>query len=267
MQEFVLAVDDTAFATGEKHFETLKSEESCFVSVALRKDILPVLELYMKEKTDKLFEKFGTCEFHFTDIYNRKGNFKDIQIEETLDIVRSFANDMNEAGMIITVSTINGRSYKEPKQVAIMQTIEKYILPKLGLPQTKDGTNLVLNIIRSQQMIEENFGSARITEAYCDEGLKKAGKDFTLALSAGDTKVTFKSSTDYLLQFADFSAWFVTRVKHIADKHPKDVKPWENELFKIYSTMPFANLKHTVYHIGDDLPFDYDKEIEELEDE
>ncbi len=267
MLEYILAVDDTAFATNEKHYQTLKSEESCFVSVAVRKDVFDVLKLYMKDKTDKLFEKFGTREFHFTDIYNRRGYFKDIKIEETLDIVRSFANDMNDAGMIITVSTINGRSYKDDKQVAIMQAIEKYIVPKLGLPEGKESVNLVLNIIRSQQMVEKNFGDAKISEAFCDEGLKKAGKDFTLNLTGGDTKVTFKNSTDPLLQFADFSAWFVTRVKHIADKHPKDVKPWEKELLQIYSTLPFANLKPAVYYIDDDQPFDYDKEIEEAENE
>ena len=55
MQEYILAIADTAFATGEKHFETLRSEETCFVSVALRKDVMPVLAGYMKEKTDKLF--------------------------------------------------------------------------------------------------------------------------------------------------------------------------------------------------------------------
>ncbi len=267
MQEYILAVDDTAFATKEKHFETLKSEETCFVSVAIRSNVLPILQCYMQEKTDKLFEKFCTREFHFTDIYNRKGYFKSIEIEETLDIVRSFADDMNDAGMIITVSTINGHSYKNPTQVGIMNTIKKYILPKLELPDNKESINLILNIIRSQEMVEKTFGDARITEVFCDEGLKKAGKDFSLALSAGDVKVTFKSSTDYLLQFADFSAWFVTRVKHITDKHPQEVKPWEKELLKIYSTLPFTNLKPAVYYIDDDQPFDYDKEIEEAEKE
>ncbi len=266
MQEYILAIDDTAFATGEKHFETLKSEETCFVSVALRKDVMPLLAGYMKEKTDKLFERFGTREFHFTDIYNRKGVFKDIEIEETLDIVRSFAQDMNDAGMIITVSTINKHSYKDPMQVSLMQMIKNFILPKLGLPDSKESVNLLLNIIRSQQMVEENFGDAKITEALCDEGLMKAGKGFELPLSRGNVDVKFKSSTDHLLQFADFSAWFVTRMKHIADKHPQNVKPWEKELVLIYTTLPFANLKPTTYIINDDKPFDYDKEIEEREE-
>lgn len=151
-------------------------------------------------------------------------------------------------------------------QVSLMQMIKNFILPKLGLPDSKESVNLLLNIIRSQQMVEENFGDAKITEALCDEGLMKAGKSFELPLSRGNVDVKFKSSTDHLLQFADFSAWFVTRMKHIADKHPQNVKPWEKELVLIYTTLPFANLKPTTYIINDDKPFDYDKEIEEREE-
>lgn len=265
MEEFVIAIDDTGFSTKEKHYETLRSEECCFCSVAIRKDVLTVFNNYMKEKTDELFNKFGTREFHFTDMYNRRGDFKTITIDETLDIVESFAQDMIDCGMIITVSTINKHSYSDPQQVQMMDVIKKYILPKLNLPDQTEAVDLVLNIIRSQQSLEQVIGKdAVITEAVCDEGLKKVGSNFKLPLSKGEISVQFEHSTNYLLQFADFVAWFVTRVKHICDKDPLKIKSWEEELLFIYSKLPFANLKSARYLINNNKPFNYDKAINNL---
>ena len=265
--EYVLAIDDTGFATNQKHFETLKSEECCYCSVALRKDILPSFNSYMKMRTDKLFERFGTREFHFTEIYNRRGSFKDIKLEETMDIIRSFAEDMHTCGMFITVSTINKHSYKNPVQVQLMNIIESVIVPNLKLPKDKSSTNLILNIIRSSNELEKLYGEPiHISEAVCDEGLKKSGNEFSLALSGGTTKVRFEQSTNYLLQYADFAAWFVTRAKHILDKKPEDQKEWEKELLYIYSSRPFTNMGMLPYEIGSLEPFDYDKAIDELSD-
>lgn len=266
MNEFVLAIDDTGFATNEKHFESLKSEECCFCSVAVSKNVLPTLNEYMQQKTNMLYEKFGTREFHFTDIYNRKGNFENIDIEETLDIVRSFALDIIDTGMILTVSTINKHSYTDPKQVALMNMIKTHILPKLNLPVNNSSVNLILNIIRSDISLNKIVGAdAKITDAYCDEGLRKIGNSFKLGLSKGDVNVSFESSeSTYLLQFADFVAWFVTRTKHILDKHPTKVKEWEKELLQIYSTLPFSNMENGRYLIGNKKTFNYDKAIENL---
>lgn len=268
MEEYVLAIDDTGFNTNQKHFDSLKSEECCFCSVAVRKDIVPMLESCMKRKTDLLFERFGVREFHFTDMYNRKGNFENIELEETLDIIRSFATDIVGAGMIITVSTINKHSYTNPNQVQIMNMIENIILPEIKLPKDKKSVNLILNIIRSDLSLHKLFeNDAFIREVLCDEGIKKAGNNFSLNLSSGKIDVKFEHSTNYLLQFADFVAWFVTRVKHILDKAPQDVKEWENELLRIYSTLPFANMGKAEYVIGSNKKFDYDRTIEELTDE
>lgn len=267
MEEYVLAIDDTAFAANEKRFLTLKSEECCFCSVAVKKDLLPLLDLYMQDKCDELMKRFGTREFHFTDMYNRRGDFKDIKLEETLEIIKTFAADMNDAEMLITVSTINKHSYKDPSQVMLMNMIKDSILPNIGLPKDNTSMNLVLSVIRSNGSLNKFYGNnAKITEAVCDEGIKKSGKSFALPMTSGNVEVKFDKSTNYLLQFADFAAWFVTRAKHILDKPPEKQKAWEKELLYIYSTLPFANLEHTKYKIGSTKPFDYDKTIDELSD-
>lgn len=266
--DLVLAVDDTGFATNQKKFETLKSQESCYCSVVFRKDILPLLESHMKSRTEMLYERFGTREFHFTEIYNRRGKFKDIEIDETLDIIRAFAMDMSGCDMFITVSTINHHSYQNPTQVQLMNVVEKCIVPRLGLPKEKSSTNLVLSIIRSVNEVEKIYGKrAKITDVICDEGLRKKGTEFVLPLSQGDTNVRFEESTNFLLQYADFAAWFVTRVKHILDKKPEEQKEWERELLYIYSTLPFLNMGMQEYEIGSKKPFDYDKAIETLSEE
>lgn len=264
MEEYVLFIDDTAFATNEKHFETLKSEECCFCSVAINKKLIPALNGYMKEKTDKLFEKYGTREFHFTDMYNRRGDFSGIKIEETLDIVESFAKDVVDCGMLITVSTINKHSYVDPLQVKIMDNVKKYVLPNVNLPVDNKSMNLILSIIRSNVELKKAFDcDVKISEVICDEGIRKNGNSFQICLEDENIDVKFDSSTNPLLQFADFAAWFVTRVKHILDKHPQKVKDWEKELLLIYSTLPFSNMGQTEYVINSEEPYDYDKSIDD----
>ena len=148
-----------------------------------------------------------------------------------------------------------------------MNVVENYIVPQLKLPKDKTSTNLVLNIIRSAHQLNEAYGpTARISDVICDEGVRKKGNSFVLPLSTGETNVRFEESTNYLLQFADFSAWFVTRAKHILDKKPEDQKEWEKELLYIYSSLPFTNMGHLPYEIGSKDPFDYDKAIDDLSD-
>ena len=217
MYEYVLAIDDTGFDKKDKNYEILKSEESCFVSVLIRNELVPVINKYMKQKTQSLMKDFGSNEFHFTDIYNRNGNFKNIDINDTLAIVRSFVQDMIDCEMLITVSTINKHSHNDNQQ-KLLDMINNNIIPNINLPEGIDSTNLILNIIRSDKTLTDNIESdAKIVEAFCDEGLRKSGSKFTLNLSKGPVDVLFQSSTNYLLQFADFAAWFVTRIKHISN--------------------------------------------------
>lgn len=257
--EFILVVDDTGFNANQKRANMLKSEKSCFCGVLILKQNIDYVLHLLNHLSDRLFREFGEREFHFTDIYNRKGAFKNIKIDETIDIIETFVNLFNHLDVPIIVSTINNQSTKNSNHIFILEYIKNNILKNMGLPKDDKSANFILNIIRSKQQMEDIYEDAFLTDVISDEGLLNAGRKITLPTKDNTINISFEESKNNpLLQLVDFAAWALTRTKHIMDKPKSSIKEWDKQLLQIISKMPYCNISQVLYPLDSHKEFDYD---------
>lgn len=265
--DFIYVIDDTGFNTNQKQSELLKSQESCFCSVIIEKQDEEQLKKILNILGKNLKTRYNQTEFHFTDIYNRKGNFKNIEIDETLDIIETFTELFNSFDLKVVVSTINKDSYSNNQQ-AIIEII-KHIAPNMQMPQTTDAANLMLTIFKSKMYMEQRYGKdSKVKDVYCDEGLRKDGRSLELNLSTGKTNVNFNSSNDNnLLQLADFAAWMLTRNKHILDKasSKEKVKEWDIKIAELAGKIDYVNIEKKPVKLGKQNIY-YDQEIKNIKE-
>ena len=258
MKNYVLYVDDTGFNANQKNSSVLKQEHGSCAGVLVPKDIETDLILTMIGLNSFLNKCYGTSEFHFTDIYNRNGNFKSIKIDETLEILDMFADLFQRLDLKVFVHT-NNASF-EAEQQPLTSQLDK-TAKHFHLPEGAKSQELLLVYLKAKQDVEQTLCDGKITEIISDEGLRK--NNATEKIDE-DTVLQFQSSKDcVLLQLADYAAWFVTRSKHILDKAStnKTLSEIDKSVLKIYSRLSdnYVNLsKHTV-QLDNLENFDYDQ--------
>jgi len=234
-KNFVLYVDDTGINPKEKTSVILQNEKATHAGVIVREDLVETLNQIMDVLCTNLQSKFNTNEFHFADIYNRNKNFKNINIEETIEILETFTELFKTYSLRIVANTVNSMYKDHIKQNK--EVLDK-ALKLIKLPICDKSYSLFFTYTKAKQHIEELTRRAHIKTIICDEGLKKKGTK--LQIPENDTDIIFKSSADdKLLQLADFAAWFMSRSKNIFDKIQKTQKMSELDIIilNIYSEL------------------------------
>lgn len=262
IKEYILYVDDTGFNSSEKKSQSLKDEQVSYAGVLVEKELSEHLSGIMQELGKMLNDRYKTTEFHFTEIYNRKDKFKDIQFEETLNMLEMFADLFNYFDLKIFVHT-RTKGIGEMQNVA-NQLIDE-IAPIFHLPKGEKTQALFLTYFSAKKYIEENFKDAKIVKIVCDEGLRKNGAEETI--NPQNVKVEFKSSKECsLLQLADFGAWYLTRTKHILDKVSSkgEISEADRAVLSICSKLEdnYKNLSKLPLNLDKLKDFNYDKEHE-----
>lgn len=234
-KNFILYVDDTGINPKEKTSIVLKNEKATHAGVIIREDLINTVNDIMTELCNVLYARYDTDEFHFTDIYNRNKKFKNIQIEETLDILKTFTELFKTYSLRIVANTVNSMY---SNQFAKYQNEINKALKTIKLPTNEKSQSLIFTYTKAKQHVEELTRRAHISKIICDEGLKKKGT--VLTIPGEDTTIIFKDSADdKLLQLADFAAWFISRSKNIFDKIQKTQKISELDkiVLDIYSDL------------------------------
>lgn len=259
MQEYILYVDDTGFNAKDKNSLILQDEQVTFAGVLIGKDRVSSLEKIMTQLGELLKGRYGTTEFHFTEIYNRKNNFKNIQFEETLNMLDMFTDLFNHFDLRIFVHTC--MQNVSEAQSFMNDSIDE-VAPFLHLKKGAKTQALLLSYLKAKKYLADNLRNAKITNIICDEGLRKNGA--SEIIKPDEVKLEFKSSTECnLLQLADFSAWFITRAKNVLDKASlkKDLSQEDRAVLSIYSklTNNYLGLSTTNVVLNDWSHFDYDQ--------
>ena len=219
-KNFILYIDDTGFNPKEKVSVVLQNEKATHVGIIVREELVPELEYIMDGLCSELKKKYNSDEFHFTYIYNHSRAFENIQIEETLDILDTFADIFDKYSLRIVANTINSLySFKSANYVDEINGAIKSI----GLPVNEKSQSFFFTYTKAKQHTEQLTKRAHISNIVCDEGLKKRGTKLTIPHTG--TKIIFEDSAkEKLLQLADYAAWFFTRSKNIIDKVQKTGK-------------------------------------------
>lgn len=234
-QNFLLYIDDTGLNTKEKTSTILQNEIATHAGVIIPEIAKDDLNNIMTNLGNFLYARYDTDEFHFTDIYNRNGKFKDIQIQETIQILETFTELFKTYNLEIVASTINSLYFEKIEPYT--EEINK-ALKAINLPVNEKSQTLFFTYTKAKQYIEDEYVNPNLYQIVCDEGLRKKGA--SLSIPGSKTTIEFKSSADdKLLQLADFAAWFMTRSKNILDKvqRTKKLTELDEEILKIYSQL------------------------------
>jgi len=221
--------------------------------------LVPELEKVMDELCKNLNLRFGTDEFHFTDMYNHKNKFSNIKIEETLEILETFAELFQIFDLKIFVSTMN--SYEKTRNYQSLLNGVEFLTSLFNLPNNEKSKALLMTYIKAKVYVKDDS----IDEIICDEGLRNAG---IIEKTPNESlKMKFESSkSNRILQLADYAAWFVTRAKNIMDKvsNKKMINDIDRRVLEIYASLEnnYVNLKKNKINLDDLSQFSYDKIID-----
>lgn len=257
MEKFVLYMDDTGFNAHEKASETLQKEEGTFVGFLVSKEQEVWLDMLIGDLCDNLRKKYGTTEFHFTDLYFRKKPFENIQFDETIEILQTFAETLQLLELPIFVhSFIN----KDDEIDQLLSQGLDAVLEQMKIKPSGKARAMILAYMKAKKSVESDGDI--IEKIVCDEGLRKNGTNITIPTD--NRPIEFKSSKECkMLQFADFAAWIVTRAKNILDKISvnKEIKDTDKRVLEVYEMLTgnFVGLKTFALNDENIGNFSYDK--------
>lgn len=210
-----IAIDDTYGPVG--------ATTSTYVTGARRTHVAVI---FPDNEVSYIREQVGNClsylasllpsypsEFHFTDIYNRKGVWGNLEGEANLRIIEAFAAIYRQHRWKVFLQTIDERT--------IIDHPELLDIPSLDGLDLANRADLSLQLLCLRLRLA--FKQARPPiHLLVDQGKRSPGAPFGQQLFA-DWGTDFSgqyasSSTEPLLQIADFLAFLINRQTHLALK-------------------------------------------------
>lgn len=256
--EHIIIVDDTGTAGATSNSKHISPDTKTWVGVLLESNVAGALEQNINEALQLLREKLDITEFHFTEIYSGKKQFRNISSEDRLEIFEFFSQLYNLYTPMVFVSSTNNKT--------IVNSNLPSVIRKLKLsgfdPNKNDDFSLLLLVLKCTEFMDrEDMKHLRPVTLYIDEGKQK--KDTVQIVSdsvAANTisKIHYKSSNDFiLLQFADFIAFSLNRIQTNLTKEKMShfdlefmkiigLLEWRGDFEKIKAT-EIDNFKSTYY--------------------
>ena len=264
--QYFLFVDDTNFNKNGKS-KILAEEKATMVGCLVSLEKVVELKQEISSLQDYLYTLTGEEEFHFTDIYNRRGVFKGLEANAVLGILNSFAELINKYDIKIITQTITEEFLNKQENYTIeLDRLINILKINNNGNYRYEAYALITNILRANHYTIKQDGQSRIVAVCCDEGLKKAGTGMKLPISSGTVDLCFESSKDEeCLQIADYAAWALSRIKQTLNKSQHtQMKEFEQCVLSILTTIQdkYVNLPKTVTNVNNGL--DIDEEYNKL---
>ena len=230
---FGVFIDDTGSPGLPSDPEFLHPERKSWVAVVVPPEQLSDVMRQFPRELQELRKQTGACEFHFTDIYAGRGEFRNISLGIRLSLFRFMAGIFFDYGFPVLVQTLdptNARSIKDkggfPDRVG-----------PFNLNRHQDMALLFL-LLRIKFFLEKSRDDDDIVaRVFVDEGYKPNGA--AIPISAwkeifADGLICFARSNVILpLQLADFAAFCLNRTQLILGK--QDLCELDKEFLNIIS--------------------------------
>lgn len=232
----IFVIDDTGSPGNSSESLMLKSDRCTYLAVLIKKNI-------RKDLTTKIisllkqYEDLGIKEFHFTDLLNRRKEYRKLETNEVRDIFENFAAILNSFKLTLFVQTMTSRTFEE-----------NGLIDDGSMSVEQKALHFVINRILIHV---QDVDPIRDFEVICDEGIEKAGTRKNCEKLEPFTDmpyVTFMSShADVLLQVADFYAFCLNRHQMLAIKEKRtDFDRWFIEM----TNTAFANCESSGFREG-----------------
>lgn len=239
-------IDDTGSPGIQDAPENFHPERKTWVAVIIPpKQIAEVMQ-QMPAALDELRQSVGADEFHFTEIYSGKKQFKNVDLQVRLGLFGFVAHIFSIYEFPIVVQTF------DPETLADVRSRSNGQLPDSIPPfDFNDCGDLALFflLMRLKWYMQETrtFGKVK-ARVFIDEGFKKNGIAIripTFEDAFADGQICFANSSNiYPIQLADFAAFSLNRVQLLGGKQQRN--SLDTELLKILSPVAFnyLNIEH-----------------------
>ncbi len=210
-----IAIDDTYGPIGTTTSAYVTGARRTHVAVIFRDDEVS----HIRELVGRCLSDFTSLlpssppEFHFTDIYNRKGIWKNLEGGANLRIFEAFADIYRQHPWKVFTQTIDNRTVADHPGLLHMPDID-------GLdPENRADLSLLLLCLK----LRAAFTPVRpAIHLFVDQGKRSPGSPFGQDLFAdwgSDFSGQFASSSaEPLLQIADLLAFLINRMTHLSMK-------------------------------------------------
>ncbi len=200
----------------------------------------------------------GLDEFHFVELYNGKGRYRQMSIDQRLKIMYQFATIYKEGNYPLFVQSMTEEDYDRLK---INRETLVYI-GNLNLAEIKDFA-LIFLFLRLNQFLEEKSGIYKFpVRIIIDEGRQKNGSDLKINLFGDkleNKQVEFKSSkSELLLQFIDFVAFSLNRNRYLLSQNKKSERDIEFLKMTEYADFEVDGLKRGFVNCAENTTQQYD---------
>ena len=211
----------------------LHPERKSWVGVVVPPDQMPEVVEQCPEAVEELHRITGAEEFHFTDIYAGKGEFKGLDLQVRLSLFRFMAEIFQIYEFPVFVQTLDPISLDDiQRHGGFPDRVGPFNLRK------HDDMALLFLLIRIKQYIEgHRKAPSEVARVFADEGYKRYGTAIHIPAwnyVFADGLICFaRSSSIYPIQLADFAAYALNRQQLLLNK--KKLSDLDKELLVILS--------------------------------
>ena len=233
------------FNHNETQDEFVKQEKNTFCTLLIPENKFQLANDFMNTMCTYLNARFKTKEFHFCEMYNKKGSFENLSDEEFIEIMETFIGFMVSQKIEIITQTLADFTFKENPEIE--NAIVNQILKPAQVKVNDKTISLALAIIKNKKRVEKEL-NGEIKAIYCDEGIRKPNSSLTMPLGDKMYKVEFKNSSETpIIQLADFCAWILSRQKQTLQKDEAKLSYKDTEILKVFSLLAYnySNIKTT----------------------
>lgn len=219
MSSVYVYIDDTSFA-GDSNQNLVDKSTVAWIAVILKEKQKQLLEKHIKN----LLVYFGVSEFHFKEIYGKRGEFVNFSFEDRIKIVESFVYLYNKFRPMCLMKNCNETTIAD---TGFSNQFQNFKIDGFSFNKPKDYSLYILllniqNYIRNKKKKHKQYSNCQI-KIIIDEGRQKA--ETTQKFFGNDvfhTELHYASSQKTeLLQLADFLAFVSNRIVTNVEKERK----------------------------------------------
>ena len=218
-----VAIDDTYGPEIPTPSRYVTGARRTYVAVEFPDEQVEEIRTTVRQRLDGLPERIGIApaEFHFVDIYNRKGVWADAPKRANLDLFSSFANIYCDYRWRVHVQTVDERTLKD-HNISFSEKVDGIDI------SNRDGLALLILLVKMKRTLGPPSSALTVR---IDAGRRKPGTEFAGGVFRhwGDLYDGRYAASDAepLIQIADFLAFSINRSTHLCLKDKQtDTDRW-----------------------------------------
>lgn len=210
-----IAIDDTYGPENVPASIYVTGRRRTHVAIAFADKDIDFIRLQINGCLQEISSLFPVAplEFHFSDIYNRKGKWRSFESPKNLKLIEFFAYIYSTHRWKVFIQTIDDRTLNDHPELTSMPNLTGFDL------SNRIDLSLQLLLLKIRLSYKKDQPPIRI---FVDHGKGKPGQKIAPELNRAwksEFLVTYESSIDEpLLQFADFMAFMINRQTYLSIK-------------------------------------------------